>query len=428
LIQSADKASLGALERQFITRNGRLANQISPEMRVHSSAGFGLVELMVAMVIGLLGIVVMMQVFSVAEAQKRTTTGGDDAISSGAISLNGIQRDIQQSGWGISDVRVIGCNVSGLLSGGASIPLVPVTINPTGITGDANTDTLLVVYGNGNGAVEGDLINAQPATNIYGVNAATSFTAPQAGPPVVLADRVFAMPPPPRPPFPTPCNLSMTTITGVNRPNVTVSAGVAVMQDGRLYNLGSAPVVRAYAIINRALVVCDYVASNCATNPLPSPPPTPSPWVTIADNVVSLRAQYGRDTAAANMDAIVDVWDQNIATPATPVSNVAAKNTEACGLMRASAVRIALVARSSQPEKRLDGTLTSGQYVTPATLDWAGSDALAIAIDATAAAAVAISLPNPSGTWPTWQDFRYKVFQTIIPLRNITSLGAVTEC
>jgi type IV pilus assembly protein PilW len=426
LIQSADKASLGALERQFITRGGCLGNQITPEMRAHSSAGFGLVELMVAMVIGLLGIVVMMQVFSMAEAQKRTTTGGDDAISSGAISLNGIQRDIQQSGWGISDVRVIGCNVSGLVSGGASIPLVPVTINPAGITGDANTDTLLVVYGNGNGTVEGDLINSQPATgdpvisavypNVYAVNAAASFTVAQAGPPVVMADRVVAMPQTRA----SPCNLALTTVTGVNRPNVAVAAGVVAMLGGRLYNLGSAPVVRAYAIRNRALVVCDYVASNCATNA--------GVWMAIADNVVSLRAQYGRDTAAANMDAIVDVWDQNIATTATPVSNNAAKNTQACGLMRVSAVRIALVARSSQPEKRLDGTLTSGQYVTPATLGWAGSDALAIAIDATAAAAVAISLPNPSGTWPTWQDFRYKVFQTIVPIRNITSLGAVSEC
>lgn len=218
-----------------MTWNGRLANQNSPKMRAHSSAGFGLVELLVAMVIGLLGIVVMMQVFSVAEAQKRTTTGGDDAISSGAISLNGIQRDIQQSGWGISDVRVIGCNVSGLVAGGASIPLVPVTINPAGITGDANTDTLLVIYGNGNGTVEGDLINSQPATgdpvisavypNVYAVNAAASFTVAQAGPPVVLADRVVAMPQTRA----TPCNLTLTTVTGVNRPNVGVAAGVAAM-------------------------------------------------------------------------------------------------------------------------------------------------------------------------------------------------------
>ena len=53
------------------------------------AAGFSLVEVMVAMVIGLLGIIVMMQMFSVFEGQKRTTTGGDDANSSGAVSLYG---------------------------------------------------------------------------------------------------------------------------------------------------------------------------------------------------------------------------------------------------------------------------------------------------------------------------------------------------
>ena len=49
--------------------------------------GFSLVEIMVALVIGMLGIIVMMQVFAMFEAQKRTTTGGDDAISSGSIAF-----------------------------------------------------------------------------------------------------------------------------------------------------------------------------------------------------------------------------------------------------------------------------------------------------------------------------------------------------
>jgi len=43
------------------------------------AAGFSLVELMIGLVIGMVAIVVMMQVFSVSEGYKRTTTGGDDA-------------------------------------------------------------------------------------------------------------------------------------------------------------------------------------------------------------------------------------------------------------------------------------------------------------------------------------------------------------
>lgn len=358
------------------------------------------------MVIGLLGIVVMMQVFSMAEAQKRTTSGSDDAISSGAISLNGIQRDIQQSGWGISAVQVIGCDSTGWASG-ATIPLTPITINPAGITGDVNTDTLLVVSGNGNGTVEGDLINSQPAggdpfltavsPNVYDVHTAGSFTP---GATAALGDKVVAVPAT----RPATCTLPRTWITGVNRPNVAVNSGVAGMVGGRLFNLGMLPTARVYAIRNNNLMVCDFTTRDCAADTSAmTQAQIDAIWVSIANNVVSLRAQYGRDTNAIPMDGIVDVWDRT--TPTT-----------ACGWVRTSAIRIALVARSTQPEKTLDWPLLT-QHVTPAAPGWAGS------------ANIAITLPNVvSPSWATWQDFRYKVFETVVPLRNVTSLGVVTGC
>ena len=63
-------------------QSGMRFNQKYPNRRGRYMVGFSLVELLVALIIGLLGIVVMMQVFRVFEEQKRTTTGGDDAISS----------------------------------------------------------------------------------------------------------------------------------------------------------------------------------------------------------------------------------------------------------------------------------------------------------------------------------------------------------
>ena len=76
---------------------------------------------------------------------------------------------------------------------------------------------------------------------------------------------------------------------------------------------------------------------------------------------------------------------------------------------------------TAPPEKPLAG----GAHVTPATPVWAGSDGLAVGVDATAAAAVAFALPSPDPGWPTWQDFRYKVFQTVVPLRNIIAIDAL---
>ena len=49
------------------------------------SRGFTLVELMVGVLIGLIGTVVIFQVFAVSEGQKRTTTGGSDAQQNGVF-------------------------------------------------------------------------------------------------------------------------------------------------------------------------------------------------------------------------------------------------------------------------------------------------------------------------------------------------------
>ena len=55
----------------------------------HSSitreSGFSLVEIMVGMAIGLLTTLVIMQVFSAFEGQKRSTTGSADAQTSGGL-------------------------------------------------------------------------------------------------------------------------------------------------------------------------------------------------------------------------------------------------------------------------------------------------------------------------------------------------------
>jgi len=109
--------------------------------------GFTLVEIMVGMVIAMLGTIIMMQMTSVFEGQKRTTTGGDDAQNAGAIALYSIQQNIQQAGYcfstGASAVQPTHATVG---------TLRPVMINVGTLANtairDANTDTLLVSYGN----------------------------------------------------------------------------------------------------------------------------------------------------------------------------------------------------------------------------------------------------------------------------------------
>ena len=371
--------------------------------------GMSLVEVMVALVIGMFGVIIMMQVFGLFESQRRTTSSGDDAISSGSIALYELQRVVQQAGWGINTPMLMGCTVNPADPGPAfatssltALPLVPVTINSNLISGnDANTDTLLVVSGVSGGSIEGDEVTGTEVTTPSAFNA---------------GDRVVGAP------FSGLCE----STTGTRKLGVFVAPKSVSIDTGmkRVYNLGATPVVRGYAIRGGNLTQCDFVASDCAVT---------ANWQTIADNIVSLRAVYGRDTsflavstgtvAAGSMDATVDVWDQTVPTLAGPNS---AKNALGCSWARTSAVHIALVARSSQPERRQrQSNLTGGvdfndiYAVTQAAPTWDYSGTFAINLESTMGGSL---------SWPMWKDFRYKVFQTAVPLRNITAKGVMPEC
>ncbi len=354
---------------------------------MQKARGFSLVELMVGLVIGMVGVVIMMQIFSVSEGYKRSTTGGDDAQNNGAISLYGLQRDLRQAGQGsysftdnaaaANAYALIGCNLT-LRAGVTVNALGPVTINHPDIPdGDANTDTLLVFYGNGNDGPEGDRIEAQPATTTYTL---AGFAVAASAPSVSFSanDRVVAHPTP----RPSPCNLTMESVTAVAISNVTVGTGVAGMTGGALFNLGQAPRLIAYAVRNGSLTMCDYMVNDCAGA-------VGAQWVQLASNVVSLRAQYGRDTTAGTMDGTVDVYDQT--TPA----NV-------CQWVRMRAIRVAVVARSAQLEK---------DNVASAPV-WGG------------AASQPIDLSDDAD----WQRYRYKTFETVVPLRNVAWMGVQAGC
>ena len=339
-------------------------------MRRYSETGFSLVEIMVGIAIGMFAIIVMLQTFSLFEERKRTTTSGSDAMSEGVMALYALQRDIRQAGYGISALDILGCPVT---ISGVSIDLAPVTINPptaivprTGI--DANTDTLLVIYGNSEGQPQGRTdLTALP------LPAAANYHV-QLGSPCTLFS-----PPNVAPPLPT---------------------------SGTLYDLGPGPRILAYAVRSGNLTMCDYLARDCSDA---------ANYAPIANNIVSLRAQYGHDYTTPNplptgsspgvpdpLTGIfpayrVDSYDQ------TQAQDLPLGATAACKWARTGAVRLALVARSTLFEK---------DAVTTAAPVWEGSDGAPIDLSAN----------------DDWGNFRYKVFQTVVPLRNVTWMGVQEGC
>ena len=374
--------------------------------------GFSLIEIMVALAIGMLGVLVMLQMFALSEERNRTASSGGDAQSNGILTFDRLQSDIVRAGYGMNSVGLFNCKATWQVASGSylgnAIRLAPVTINPVGATGaaiipvgDPNTDTLLVMYGNADGEPEGNKAETA-ASPTYTVQMPSSFT---------VGDRVIAVP------AACAADLIVDRISAVGTTSVTVAAGATGTS---LFNLGrgpnglpsasgpNGPTVLAYAIRSGNLTVCDYVKNDCS---IAANTGNASVWEQLASNVASLRAQYGRDTTAT-MDGVVDVYDQS--TPAT-----------ACGWARVSAIRLALVTRSAQFEKT-GGTSTAPIYVTTAAPTWAGST-----IDnPTGSSVAAIDLTKkPDGTSnPDWKNYRYKLFQTVMPIRNVAWMGVPTGC
>lgn len=122
----------------------------------------------------------------------------------------------------------------------------------------------------------------------------------------------------------------------------------------------------------------------------------------IADNIVAMQAQYG--TASVGSSTI-NCWVNPTAANTNTCAAAAATDWTPAGLQankatmkRIKAIRVAIVARNNLREKASQGACTTTKT---APISWLNGPV----IDLTA---------NPE-----WQCYRYKVYQTIIPLHNM---------
>jgi type IV pilus assembly protein PilW len=375
--------------------------------------GMTLVELMVALLLGLVTTYFIAQVFAVAEGQKRTATFGSDAQVNGAVALYTLKRHIQVSGYGLTSVTEgLGCAIKGEFGPAGStaaapaMNLAPVVIARSAAA-SAPSDSITVlssskstfatpVYvsethpNNTNyfpvrssfGVAVGDVMLAIPKA-WDGNNHCTLFTvAEDASSP----DTTLSMT---RIPHVTGGTASWNNVSPAS---VFPPAGYE--QGSSLVNFGT--IKRAVFGVNQEnLQVVTWTQAGIGNAEQ------------LQTGVVLLRALYGRD---ANGDGVVDTYDTT--TPAT-----------AAEWGRVLAVRVAVVARSGQYEK---------DEVTAVAPTWnVGSDVAVSYVDAPgnaatvcAAGASNCELPLTLSHLNSWKNYRYKVFDTVIPLRNILwSLG-----
>lgn len=365
--------------------------------RAHSMHGMTLIELMVGLAIGLLVTLVVAQTLMFFEGQKRTTTGGADAQVNGAIALYTIQRDVQMAGYGLTTSALgIGCPIKAQRNGvDYTFSLVPVriddgasgapdTINfmmsdkqfavPIRITVDHPATAANFFVQSAVGVAPGDLMIAVPLTmdannwcsvlNVSNANANGNGNGQGQGQNQVLHNSGNDGP------WNQPGGQTIFPAAGYQ-------AGSYMLNVGQLVN-------RTYSIsASNALQLTSFSTATAA-----------STTEDLFPHIVNLQAMYGKDT---NGDGVVDAWN-----------NTSPADLDNAGWRQVIAVRIAVVARSSTYDKEL---------VTLAQPTWDVGNAVAVTGTATCGASKCLTLKVDG--LADWQHYRYKVYDTVVPLRNM---------
>lgn len=354
--------------------------------------GFGLIEILVGLAIGLIATIIMFQAFAVSERQKRTTTGAADAQTNGAIGMFSMERDIKMAGWGFDMAELANCSPFYSWHESETPPSISLFASVL-ITdgGDAPDSVRIQYFGN-------------PAeTNLKFSKTRIKKTMPTPSS-VYEVDSSYGCDPGDGPPLfaivsqaGKGCTLAqITKVSGSDKlmhekgvaapynPAANDSAGWPTYTDDPTLVASvqcfSSLYSRTYQIASNQLELTQPNAAGVMTT------------AAIAPEILDMQARYGVAPAGSQtinewVTATGDDWSPTKLT----MNNI----------RRIKAVQIALLARSASYEKPEDGSTCT----------------------ATTAANVA--------SWPTWagfktselpddwQCYRYKVFELTVPLRNV---------
>jgi len=420
--------STGTFKRQAASRRER---------------GFSLVEILVGILIGMIGIVVIFQVLSVAEQRKRNTTMGSDAQSAGAIGLYLLQRDAALAGYGFgtAHTRQIGCDVKVHDNGDTTaVPAIPARdfsfrLYPVEITQGAGgaPDTIAFVKGNPSYSVQHREFELKtPSDKASPLRIKNGRTGLEWGNILVMASR------PDEEPALSTGQANCVLVQVTHRPTTeldvfehqtgyqSTSEMVPYLQlpggatttprfnmasfptatefpqdRGYAFDLGKQPRRTVWSIQNNKLIMSETLFSF---------PPEEA-----ADGIINLQAEYGIDQNNDNMIGATE-WSvvgpdntKPIANPALPCD--ATKPSWRC----VRAIRVAMLARSAFFDKTACSPNPQWSSGTSGVLTL--TDFVMTNVDGTADSfgGCAENPPSPNN----WRHYRYRVYETAIPLRNM---------
>lgn len=356
--------------------------------------GFSLVELLVGLVVGLIAAGAIIQTFSTFEAQKRSTVAGSEAQENGLVALSLIEQDVHNAGIGIADPTVLGCSAANTftytsLSGGPipNFSLAPLIVTPGATV--TQSDAIQVTSGDTLGALPS--YTTQPMSSPHDSLTVSRLDNFAVGDLVLVAQAGN-------------CTLMQVTV-------VQTSQTRLLHNPSGIYNptppneAGWPSYATGAKVLNPKTIVSNSYQVTSGNLQMTSSTSGATPTVqafSLVRNLVFMKAQYG--VASVSGSQSVDTWINPTSTFWDPTSLAADPNSR----MKIKAVRIAVVARSDKRE--------AGLVTTPCTnVSLTVNQGPCAWVDTAASPAPVIDLSAD----PDWQHYRYKVYQTIVPLRNV---------
>ncbi|SDF70073.1 MULTISPECIES: PilW family protein [unclassified Duganella] len=394
---------------------------------IRRTHGFSLVELMVSVVIGLLALLFATRLVISGEANKDAAVGGGDSMQNGMLAMFQLSGDAAIAGWGLNDRTVNGCAtnfsdqrgyqlLTAQRDGNSITPLAAVVIQSNG----ANPDVISFNSGSSNAGVGSTLMKANYTGEAFVVGAESTPYGYNPGDVLVVAPQT-----PDR-----PCSVMQIAgfnpatgrgaemqLQGGSQYRYNAIAGMAqnyAMNVTYMYNLGQPDQLHfhIWSVDNGVLLLRATDLAGAA-----------AAGVSVADNIVSIKAQYGFDTRVL---ASYDPNPANNGKQLLPTANGGMQIGAWSGAMidadsdgsngglgdyqRIAAVRIAVVARSKTVERPGPGAECTATAVMPTVFASSvptGVQAVPVQVN------VAVA-----GDTLSWKCYRYRVFETIVPIVN----------
>lgn len=375
-----------------------------------SERGMTLIELMVALLLGLVTTYFISQVFAVAEGYKRTATFGTDAQVNGQVAIHTLRRHVMGSGYGVvSAPSVLGCPIYGEFgTGGSTSPTPAMSLVPVVVTAatsaSAPSDTVSVLTSTKSSfaapmLVKDPHLSTESAaftmeSGTHGVKVDDTVIVVPKG--WTSADKCLLFT------VKEDSSVPATTLSKAKIPHVAAPGASS-------WNAASPTAWPAGGFPGQSLVLnfgtirrMEFTVSGDAFQVVTWTAQGIGAAEQLNSGIVLLKALYGRDTDA---DGTVDTYDTS-----TPTDNA--------GWRTVKALRFVVVARSGQRERdEVTAAAPTWNVGAGAAVSYVGAPGDAATV--CSATATTCELPLPLAHVSDWKHYRYKVFDTAVQVRNL---------